>query len=114
MRGYKKFVIESIVNTQEALDLIFENKPDNLSVMSELYSEAINNLEKEGLIISDPNHSGKSIIRFVTKEMNKVFPRLSVTIAQSSEIIKRALLEMLDKEMPQNHQVKQISFYWQN
>lgn len=62
---------------QEALDLIFEYKPDNLSVMSELYSEAVINLEKEGLLISKPNHSTKTLIRFETMEMNKVFPKLS-------------------------------------
>lgn len=62
---------------QEALDLIFEYKPDNLTVMSELYSEALINLEKEGLLISKPHHSSKTLIRFETKEMNKTFPKLS-------------------------------------
>lgn len=62
---------------QEALDLIFEYKPDNLSVMRELYSEALTILEKEGLVISNPENSGKTIVRFKTPEMNKVFPKLS-------------------------------------
>lgn len=91
---------------QEALDLIFENKPDNLSVMSELYSEAINNLEKEGLIISNPNHSGKSIIRFETKEMNKVFPRLSSDYRGGWGNHKAYSFEILNKDAKSSGKIK--------
>ena len=91
---------------QEALDLIFENKPDPLSVMSELYSEAINNVEKEGLIISNPNHSGKSIIRFETKEMNKVFPRLSSDYRGGWGNHKAYSFEILNKDAKSSGKIK--------
>lgn len=61
---------------QDALDLIFENRPDNLSLMSELYVEALaelaNEKNEEIKIIS----TSKTMIRFQTKRLNQLFPDL--------------------------------------
>lgn len=61
---------------KDALDLIFDNRPDNLSVMSELYIEALTELAKEDKVIFDPTFSGKTYIRFELKKLTDVFPRL--------------------------------------
>lgn len=61
---------------KDALDLIFDNRPDNLSVMSELYIEALTELAKEGKVIFDPAFSGKTYIRFELKELTNIFPKL--------------------------------------
>lgn len=61
---------------KDALELIFENRPDNLSVMSELYVEALEELSKEGRIIFDSSFSGKSLVRFELKELTEEFPKL--------------------------------------
>lgn len=61
---------------KEALDLIFENRPDNLTIMNELYVEALTELAKEGKILFDPSFSGKTLIRFELEELTNVFPKL--------------------------------------
>lgn len=66
---------------KDALDLIFENRPDNLSIMSELYIEALTELAKEDKVIFEPSFSGKSLVRFESKELSKVFPRLPENIS---------------------------------
>lgn len=66
---------------KDALDLIFENRPDNLSIMSELYIEALTELAKEGKVIFDPSFSGKSLVRFESQELSKVFPKLPENIS---------------------------------
>nr|MBO0464484.1 PD-(D/E)XK nuclease family protein [Enterococcus sp. DIV2402] len=66
---------------KDALDLIFENRPDNLSIMSELYFEALTELAKEDKVIFDPSFSGKSLVRFESKELSKVFPKLPENIS---------------------------------
>lgn len=66
---------------KDALDLIFENRPDNLSIMSELYIEALIELAKEGKVIFDPSFSGKSLVRFESQELSKAFPKLPENIS---------------------------------
>lgn len=66
---------------KDALDLIFENRPDNLSIMSELYIEALTELAKEGKVIFDPSFSGKSLVRFESEELSKTFPKLPDNIS---------------------------------
>lgn len=61
---------------KEALDLIFENRPDNLTIMNELYVEALTELAKEGKVLFDPSFSGKTLIRFELEELTNVFPKL--------------------------------------
>lgn len=61
---------------KDALDLIFDNRPDNLSVMSELYIEALTELAEEGKVIFDPTLSGKTYIHFELKELTNIFPTL--------------------------------------
>lgn len=65
---------------KEALDLIFENRPDNLTIMSELYIEALTRIAKEGNVIFDPSASGKSLVRFELKELTNIFPLLPENI----------------------------------
>lgn len=72
----KEIVRKIYQQHKEALDLIFENIPDNLSLMSELYIEALEQLAKENEIIFDPKYSGKSIVRFQTPEFTDLFPDL--------------------------------------
>lgn len=91
---------------QEALDLIFENKPDNLMIMSQLYTEAVNNLEKEGLIIFDPNHSGKSIIRFQIQQMNDVFPDLPLNNRGGWGNHKSYAFEILNRDAKSSGKIK--------
>lgn len=62
---------------KDALDLIFDNRPDNLSLMSEIYIEALKELHTEGKIIFDPTFSGKSIIRFGLRELDEEFPTIA-------------------------------------
>lgn len=62
---------------KDALDLIFDNRPDNLSLMSEIYIEALKELHTEGKIIFDPTFSGKSIIRFGLRELDEEFPAIA-------------------------------------
>ena len=75
----KEIVRKIYQQHKEALDLIFENIPDNLSLMSELYIEALEQIAKENEIIFDPKYSGKSIVRFQIPEFTDLFPDLPLS-----------------------------------
>lgn len=62
---------------QDAFDLIFEAKPDNLSLMRDIYFEVLIDLSNEGKVIFDPTHSGKSLIHFQIPALNQVFPNFN-------------------------------------
>ncbi|RGI30906.1 hypothetical protein [Melissococcus sp. OM08-11BH] len=76
MKNYKKICQRIYSEHKEALDLIFENRPDNLTIMNELYVEALTELAKEGKVLFDPSFSGKTLIRFELEELTNVFPKL--------------------------------------
>lgn len=59
---------------QEALDLIYDFKPDINSTMEEIIIEALTELKDEGKIIFDKKHSVKTYLRFQLEELNQVFP----------------------------------------
>jgi len=62
---------------KQALDLIFENKPD---IRDLIYTALVERLEKEasttGNVVFDKNSSSKTIIRFNTPYSFQVFPKL--------------------------------------
>lgn len=59
---------------QEALDLIYETKPDLTSTIKDLIEQALIELAQEDVIIYDESFSIKSKIRFQLKSLNQVFP----------------------------------------
>lgn len=59
---------------QKALDLIFENKPDKSSELSDLIKEWCAEKGKENELIFDKEHSSKKYIRFRTKKMDNLIP----------------------------------------
>ena len=62
------------VEYQDALDLIYEAKPDRISTLRSFIMEALNELAEEGEIIFDENESSKRLLRFQLKELNTIFP----------------------------------------
>lgn len=93
----KEIVRKIYQQHKEALDLIFENIPDNLSLMSELYIEALEQLAKENEIIFDPKYSGKSIVRFQTPEFTDLFPDLPLSYPGGWNNHKMYAFEILNK-----------------
>lgn len=63
---------------KKALDLIFENRPDNLYTMSEVIKEyLIESMQNDKDIIYSAENSHKTIIRFSTNIMEEIFPAVS-------------------------------------
>lgn len=63
---------------KQALDLIFENKPDSGYVISELIKEYLSNrAANEGDILFKPENSNKSELRFSLQSFDKLFPPVS-------------------------------------
>lgn len=93
----KEIVRKIYQQHKEALDLIFENIPDNLSLMSELYIGALEQLAKENEIIFDPKYSGKSIVRFQTPEFTDLFPDLPLSYPGGWNNHKMYAFEILNK-----------------
>lgn len=63
---------------KKALDLIFENRPDNLYTMSEVIKEyLIERMQNNKDIIYSAENSHKTIIRFSTNIMEEIFPSVS-------------------------------------
>ena len=54
---------------KEALDFIFENKPDRLAEMSDIIK---NKVKQKGFVLGS---SSKAYIRFLTTRMDKIIPR---------------------------------------
>lgn len=59
---------------KDVLELIFENKPDNMLILKEYYVEAMKNLAAKDKIIFNENDSVKSLIRFKTPKSQLLFP----------------------------------------
>lgn len=59
---------------KDVLELIFENKPDNMLVLKEYYIEAMKILAAKDKVIFDENNSVKSLIRFKTRKSQQLFP----------------------------------------
>jgi len=59
---------------KDVLELIFENKPDNMLVLKEYYEEALKILAAENKVIFNENDSVKSLIRFKTPKSQRLFP----------------------------------------
>lgn len=93
----KEIVRKIYQQHKEALDLIFENIPDNLSLMSELYIEALEQVAKENEIIFDPKYSGKSIVRFQIPEFTDLFPDLPLSHPGGWSNHKMYAFEILNK-----------------
>lgn len=93
----KEIVRKIYQQHKEALDLIFENIPDNLSLMSELYIEALEQIAKENEIIFDPKYSGKSIVRFQIPEFTDLFPDLPLSHPGGWSNHKMYAFEILNK-----------------
>ncbi|WP_086309781.1 PD-(D/E)XK nuclease family protein, partial [Enterococcus faecium] len=93
----KEIVRKIYQQHKEALDLIFENIPDNLSLMSELYIEALEQIAKENEIIFDPKYSGKSIVRFQIPEFTNLFPDLPLSHPGGWSNHKMYAFEILNK-----------------
>lgn len=68
------------VEYQEALDLIFEVRPDKLSILRDMYIEALKELSLEGKVVFNESFSNKSVIRFQLQELNDIFSELSTEI----------------------------------
>lgn len=64
-----KIAQEIYKNHKEALDFIFESKPDRLLEVASAFNSA---LEKSGYILGSP---GKGYARFLTPELNTVIPK---------------------------------------
>ena len=54
-----------------ALDLIFENRPDRLQNVSEIFKAWCETKDKEGVLYWDKDKSSKSYVRFRTPFMDK-------------------------------------------
>lgn len=93
----KEIVRKIYQQHKEALDLIFENIPDNLSLMSELYIEALEQIAKENEVIFDPKYSGKSIVRFQIPEFTDLFPDLPLSHPGGWSNHKMYAFEILNK-----------------
>lgn len=60
---------------RQALDLIFENKPDVGNLVADIIKEYLSNKSSEnGEIIFEPDYSAKTIQRFSTEMFNEIFP----------------------------------------
>lgn len=59
---------------KRALDLIYENRPDRMSDLAEIFRKWGREKTNEGLIRLNPDKSSKSYTRFTTDEMSAVLP----------------------------------------
>ena len=59
---------------QKALDLIYENRPDKMSELAEIFRDWGKEKTNEGLIKLNPDKCTKSYTRFTTEEMSDVLP----------------------------------------
>lgn len=59
---------------QKALDLIYENRVDNVMFISNTIKKWFKNKFEEGKIIFDLNDSSKTILKFKTETMSKILP----------------------------------------
>lgn len=91
---------------KDALDLIFENRPDSLSIMSELYIEALTELAKEGKVVFDPSFSGKALVRFESKELTNAFPKLPENISGGWNNHKPYAFEINNKSQQTSGRIK--------
>ncbi|WP_246616561.1 PD-(D/E)XK nuclease family protein [Vagococcus lutrae] len=91
---------------KDALDLIFENRPDNLSIMSELYIEALTELAKEDKVVFDPSFSGKALVRFESKELSKAFPKLPGNVSGGWNNYKPYAFEINNKSEQSSGRIK--------
>ena len=62
------------VEYQEALDLIYEAKPDSTSILRTFIVDALSELSKEQKLIFNENESERRLIRFQLKELNLISP----------------------------------------
>lgn len=69
-----KICAEIYAKHQKALDLIFENRPDNASALSSILKEWAVEKTSAGEIMVDEEKSGKSYIRFMTPFMSSIMP----------------------------------------
>lgn len=75
-RELEKICREIYAKHRQALDLIYENRPDTASQISSIVQEWCKNQARTGKIGFDPQYSGKSYIRFTTPSMTKLLPEL--------------------------------------
>ena len=59
---------------KRALDLIYENRPDRISELAEIFRKWAREKTNEGLIKLNPDKCSKSYTRFTTEEMSAVLP----------------------------------------
>ena len=69
-----KICAEIYAKHQKALDLIFENKPDRASQLSEIFRSWAVMMTEKGEIEVDLEKCGKNYTRFRTKTMSEVLP----------------------------------------
>lgn len=62
---------------KEALDLIYENRPDRLQNVSEIFKLWCEQKQKDGKIHFDSEKSSKSYTHFRTDKMDTLFPKLA-------------------------------------
>ena len=62
---------------QKALDLLFENRPDKMSEVSEVFRSWAKNKMDQGVLVFDGDHSNKIYTRMKTARMDAVIPDIS-------------------------------------
>ena len=72
---------------KEALDLIFENRPDRLQNVSEFFKEWCKKQHEKGLIYLDEEKCSKSYIRFRTPFMEEHILKAMVLVVGIQKII---------------------------
>lgn len=73
-RELEKICREIYAKHRQALDLIYENRPDTASQISSIVQEWCEEKSHTGEISFDPQYSGKTYIRFTTPYMTKLLP----------------------------------------
>ena len=73
-RELEKICREIYAKHRQALDLIYENRPDTASQISSIVQEWCEEKSHTGGISFDPQYSGKAYIRFTTPYMTKLLP----------------------------------------
>lgn len=90
---------------QEALDLIYEAKPDAVSILSSYIKEALAELSNEEKIIYDVRTNSKKMLRFQLNELNDVFPDFPSEIISSWNDQKNYYIEIEVRENAAHIQV---------
>lgn len=95
------------VEYQDALDLIYEAKPDRLSTLRNFIMEALTELAEEGKIIFNESESNKRLLLFQLKGLNETFPNFPDHLVSSWNNQKSYYVEI---ELKENSVYAHVSF----